>query len=347
MRHAPLAAFAALCLAVWGTVGPAAGQDAARSPAPVRLAGQTALPGYTGDFDHFAVDEPDNQLFIAGEDHGSLEVFDLRTGQHLRTVAGLKAPHSLLYLPDTRELVVIADAGSRVLDARTLAVKRTLTLAAGADSMDFDLRRKRAYVVTGGKDVDMATTALVEIDPYSGKTFGQIDFPTNHTEALAVEQSGDRVFINETAANTLDVIDKKTHAIKARWKITQARQNAPVAYDEKTHRLFVVTRQPGMLIVLNADTGEAVAGFTAPARADQVIWDAGDRRIYVCGGDGHLGVFEQDDADHYRDVGQVQTPPASKTGIFVPDLKRLYLAASPGDSGSVAALVWLDVDPRR
>jgi hypothetical protein len=30
----------------------------------------------------------------------------------------------------------------------------------------------------------------------------------------------------------------------------------------------------------------------------------------------------------------------------VPGLKRLYLAASPGDTGSTAALVWLDVDPR-
>ena len=71
---------------------------------------------------------------------------------------------------------------------------------------------------------------------------------------------------------------------------TRPQQNAPVAYDEKTHRLFVVTRKPGMLVVLNADTGATIASFNAPARVDQVIWDANEPLIFVCGGDGHRGV---------------------------------------------------------
>ncbi|MHB8529895.1 MAG: hypothetical protein ACYC8V_10350 [Caulobacteraceae bacterium] len=319
---------------------------AAPSHGPVRLAGRTLLPGYVGDFDHFAVDRADDRLFLAAEDHGSLEVFDLATGAHLRTLAGFTAPHSPLYLPHSGELAVIADRGSRVLDARTLTVKRALPLAAGADSLDYDAPRGRAYVVTGGKDVKSPVTALVEIDPHTGKIYGQTEIPTNHTEAAAVEQHGDRAFVNETAANTLDVIDKRTHAVEAKWKIAPARQNAPLALDEKTHRLFVVTRDPGMLIVVNADTGATVAAFSAPAKTDQVIWDAPDRRVFVCGGDGRLAVFDQDDADHYREVQEVPTPAAAKTGIFVPALHRLYLASSPGASGSPAALIWLDVTPR-
>ena len=195
---------AAGCAAIFA-IAPAGGRAMAASSGPVHLVSQTPLQGYTGDFDHFAVDQPDNRLFLAGEDHGSLEVFNLKTGKHLKSLGGFKAPHSPLYLADTGELAVIADADSRVLDARTLAVKRTLPLGDRLPILDYDYdaARKRAHVVTGGKDVDMATTALVEIDPYTGKTYGQTDFPTNHTEALAVEQAGDRVFINETAANTL------------------------------------------------------------------------------------------------------------------------------------------------
>ena len=314
--------------------------------APLRLIGETPLAGYTGDFDHLAVDAPDGRLFVAAEDHGSLEVFDLASGVHLQTLAGFRAPHSLIYLPDTHELVVIADAASRVLDARTLIEKRPLALSAGADSMAYDRPHRRAWVVTGGKDVDMATTALVEFDPYNGGVLGHTDFPTNHTEALVVERSGRRVFVNETAANTLDVIDKRSHRVTARWKIRQAQQNAPLAYDEATHRLFVVTRAPGKLIVLNADTGGTVAAFDAPAGADQAIWDAANRRIYVCGGDGNLGVYDEDDANHFRRLADVKTPPASKTGVLAPALHRLYLATSPGQRGTPAALVWLDVPPR-
>lgn len=319
----------------------------AATASPVRVAGHTDLPGYTGDFDHFAVDEPDGRLFLAGEDGGALKVFDLKTGALITSLPGFDAPHSLIYLPDTGELVVVANTKSRVLDAKTLAVKRPLALAAGADSLAYDVARKRAYVVTGGKDVKMTTTALVEIDPYSGKTYGQTAFDGDHTEALAVEDKGDRIFINQTDKNLLDVVDKTTHAIKAKWPVTAAEQNAPIAYDEATKRLFVVTRKPGKLIVVNADTGATVQTFDAPMRVDQVLWDPVGRRVFVCGGDGHLLVVEQDDADHYRALPLVATPPASKTGVYVASLNRLYLAASPGDTKSTAQLVWLDVDPRK
>jgi hypothetical protein len=77
-----------------------------------------------------------------------------------------------------------------------------------------------------------------------------------------------------------------------------------------------------------------------------VVWDAEDRRVFVCGGDGRLAVFEQDDADHYRALAPVATPPASKTCLWAPRLHRLYLAASPGESKSMAQLVWVDVPPR-
>jgi DNA-binding beta-propeller fold protein YncE len=312
----------------------------------VRVAGHTDLPGYAGDFDHFAVDETDGRLFLAGEDGGVLEVFDLKTGALIKTLPGFDAPHSMLYMPKAGEMLVVANSGSRVLDAKTLKTKRNVSLGPGADSVAYDAAKNRLYVVTGGKDVKMTTSALVEIDPTTGTTLGETRFDGDHTEALEVEQSGQRVFINQTDKNLLDVVDKTTHAIRAKWKISEAEQNAPIAMDEKTHRLFVVTRKPGKLVVLNADTGASVQAFDAPMRVDQVLWDAGNRRIYVCGGDGHLAIFEQDDADHYRALPPVATPPASKTGIFVPSLSRLYLAASPGDTKRTAQLVWLDVSPR-
>jgi DNA-binding beta-propeller fold protein YncE len=347
MRLALSATCAVMALAACGPKAPAPNASAAATTQPVRVAGHTDLPGYEGDFDHFAVDEKDDRLFLAGEDGGALKVFDLKTGALIQSLSGFDAPHSLIYLPDTGELVVVANTKSRVLDAKTLAVKRPLTLADGADSLAYDALRKRVYIVTGGKDVKQTTSALVEIDPYNGKSFGQTAFDGDHTEALAVEDQGSRIFINQTDKNLLDVVDKTTHAIKARWPIREAEQNAPIAYDEMTHRLFVVTRKPGKLIVVNADTGATVQAFDAPMRVDQVLWDPVNRRVFACGGDGHLLVVEQDDADHYRALPLVATPPASKTGIYVPSLNRLYLAASPGDTKSVAQLVWLDVDPRK
>ncbi|MDE2276639.1 MAG: hypothetical protein KGK09_10110, partial [Burkholderiales bacterium] len=69
---------------------------------PLRLAGRTPLPGYAGDFDHLLADVPGGRLFVAGEDGSSLEVFDLASGRHLRTVKGFDAPHALHLEATTR-----------------------------------------------------------------------------------------------------------------------------------------------------------------------------------------------------------------------------------------------------
>src|SRR5258708_27614219 len=100
--------------------GTTAGSPAAQAAALV-LKGRTELPGYSGDFDHFAVDLAGNRLFLAAEDHGTLEVFDLKSGQHLQTVKGVETPHSIFYMPDRNRLLV-TDSGTgmtKVLNAST------------------------------------------------------------------------------------------------------------------------------------------------------------------------------------------------------------------------------------
>ena len=62
----------------------------------VKLIKSVDLVGYTGDFDHFAVDYDRNRLLLAAEDHGTVEIFDLKTSAHLRTVGGFGNPHSIL-----------------------------------------------------------------------------------------------------------------------------------------------------------------------------------------------------------------------------------------------------------
>jgi len=53
-----------------GAASPAA--SGASSDSVLVLQGRTELPGYSGDFDHFAVDLQGNRLFLAAEDHGTL-----------------------------------------------------------------------------------------------------------------------------------------------------------------------------------------------------------------------------------------------------------------------------------
>lgn len=328
----------------------ASGASAATTASgPLKLAGSVDIPGYTGDFDHFAYDQKGDRLFLAGEEGKTLEVFKLSTGARVKTLSTVEVPHSLLWMGDRNELLVVdgGPSGLRVIDGASYAVKRTYKLSApGADSVAYDAVANRLFVVTGGKDVPLPVCYLNAIDPATGKVIWSTKFDANHVEALAVEQQGDRIFINVTDKNYLAVLDKKTGKVLKTQTIAEARQNAPLAMDEKTHRLFVVTRDPGKLLVLNADTLKTIAQFKAPARTDQVTWDPANRRVYVTGGEGYVSVVEQQDADHYAEVQQVQSGPGAKTAILSPAGDRLYVAQSPGESKAMGKLIWFDVAPR-
>src|SRR5215470_12195280 len=116
---------------------PAAGTTSAE--AALVLEGRSELPGYSGDFDHFAVDLSGGRLFLAAEDHGTLEVFDLRTGKRLATVGGFETPHSIFPIPQTHRLLITDGSESiKLLDDKTLKPAGTLKLHPGADSIGFD-----------------------------------------------------------------------------------------------------------------------------------------------------------------------------------------------------------------
>lgn len=316
--------------------------------AVLHLGGRTELPAYSGDFDHFAADVKGNRLFLAGEDQGTLEVFSLQTGAHLTTVKGFEQPHGILYLPDVNRLIV-TDSGTgmtKVVDATSYRIIGSIPLTVGADSMYYDSSSKHLYVVTGGKNADpkMPKTIVTEVDPRTGSRIGDMSFDTDFTESMVAEQKGHRLFINLTGKSTMAVIDKTSRRVIDTWPIKGAEMNAAMAYDEAHQRLFVGTRKPFRLLVVDANNGTTLASFDAPGRTNQVIFDKANQRIYMAGDD-YLGVIQQKDGRHYEELAHVPTAKGAKTAILVPELNRLYVAVSPGESKTGGALLRFNVLP--
>lgn len=323
------------------TGGVAAG---AQASLPLELKQTITLPGYSGDFDHFAVDTARGRILLAAEDHATLEVFNLRTGEHLRTVRGFGAPHSILVRPDSPTIIVTdSDKMTHILDADTYTEKGSVHLTPGADSAAYDATANIYYVVTGGKDVDMKTCYIEAINPDTGEELGKIEFQDNHVEALTLERDGDRLFINLAQTNKIAVVDRKKMTVIATWPVPPARQNAMVAFDESNRRLYVVCRDPGMVVVLNSDSGEVTNSLPAPLRADDLLFDRKSHRLYVPGGEGFVGIYDTSDPDHLKQIARVKTAPGAKTGLLLPDSGRLILAASPGETKNMAAVMTFEI----
>jgi DNA-binding beta-propeller fold protein YncE len=322
------------------------GAEVARAQgSSVKLIKSVDLPGYSGDFDHFAVDYERGRLLLAAEDHGTLEVFDLKTSAHLRTVSGFGNPHSILVRKGVPTVFITdsTEKNATVRDATTYVKKQTVNLTPGSDTAKYDAASNLLYIVTGGKDVDMKTCNLEAINPDTGAKVGSVTFQDNHVEAMAFVDGDPRIFINLAQTNKIAVVDRKTMKVTAMWPVPPAQQNAMVAFDPAQHRLYVVTRAPGMVVVMNSDTGAVVGTQPAPLRADEVQYDEATHRLYVPGGEGYLEIYDTSDANHLKVVEKVTTAAGAKTALLIPKMHRLFLAVSPGDTKAMAKVLTYEV----
>lgn len=316
-------------------------------PAPsLRLVKTVTLPGYHGDFDHFAVDSARSRILLAAEDQGTLEVFSLKNGDHLLTVKGpIETPHSILVRSGS-STIFLTDSGnsmSKILNANTYTEVKNVPLIVGADSSGYDAKANILYVVTGGKDVNMKTASLEAVDPTTGALRGSVTFQDNHVEAMALEKHGPRLFINLAQTNKIAVVDRRIMKTIALWPVPPAKMNAMVAIDEAQHRLYVVCREPGMVVAVNSDTGAVISTQPAPSRADDEFYDEASHRLYVPGGDGYLGIYDTSAPDHVKLLSKVPTAPGAKTGLLLPRLHELVLAASPGDTANTAKVLFYTI----
>ena len=100
-----------------------------------------------------------------------------------------------------------------------------------------------------------------------------------------------------------------------------------MALDEAGHRLFVVCRTPARLLAIDSDTG-TITGRAGDGgrRGRRVLRRLSSKRIYVSGGDGAIAVHARREANDGREIVRLDTAKGARTSLFVPDLRRLFLA---------------------
>jgi DNA-binding beta-propeller fold protein YncE len=297
---------------------------------PLKLIATTPMPGFTGDFDHFGLDLKGNRLFLASEDQKTVEVFDLRTGERIHSIRGFGQPLTMAYLPQSDRLVV-TDGGDtdavELVDCKDYKIINTLKLGQGVDHSAYNPLNKYFYVENGGGP-DGKTHVLSIINTNSFKQVGEVaGLPGNSNEGMVIDHEGKKLYVNLTGTDEIGVIDLNTRQLIARWPLPEAHVAHAIALDEPNHRLFTATRKPPQLIVFRTDTGKVVATVPCVGMNSDMSLDVANKRIYVTGSE-TASVFVQRDADHYEHIVEVPTAYRAKSSIFVPELKRLYVADS-------------------
>jgi DNA-binding beta-propeller fold protein YncE len=301
----------------------------AQESAPLKLVDTIPLPGLKdGDFDHFTPDVDGHRIFLTAEQNGKVQIFDTNTNKLIHTIENLKAPHAILYRTDLKKLYVVDgdDSAVKVYDSDSYQMSGQIKVAIDADSIAYDPATKYLYVVTGGREAHTPYSLISVIDTDASKKLRDIKINSNHVEAIVLEKSGPRMFCNITGLNAVGVLDRNKSALQATWPLPAGvKQNVAMVLDEPDHRLFVVTRAPGKLVVFNSDNGKIVASLPAVGLVDDMSYDAKRKRIYLAG-DQFVDVFEEKDPDHYALLAKIPGSFRAKTGTLVPEWNRYYLA---------------------
>jgi hypothetical protein len=112
----------------------------------------------------------------------------------------------------------------------------------------------------------------------------------------------------------------------AKWPVTGAKSNFPMALDEANHRLFLGCRKPAKLLVLDTTSGKQTASVDITGDTDDLFYDSALKRIYISGGAGSITVLQQKGPDDYQALATIPTAPGARTSLFVPEIKRLFVA---------------------
>ena len=301
--------------------------------AVLRPAGTIPMAGIEGRIDHMAATPDGRLLFVAALGSDRVLRIDTEAARVTAVITGVKEPQGVCYLPKSAQLVVAGggDGTVRIYDA-ALKLAATVGGLDDADNVRYDPAADLVYVGYG-------QGALAVIDPHQGARVARIPLD-GHPESFQLERRSARIFVNVPAAGEIEVIDRARRAVIARWKVTGAADNFPMALDQGAKRLFIGTRKPPRLLVMDTEAGKTIATLDACGDTDDLFYDPAGTRIYLSGGEGCIDVFRQTDPSAYERLETVRTLRGARTSLFVPAAHRLFVAVPHRGAQRAAVLVF-------
>jgi DNA-binding beta-propeller fold protein YncE len=277
---------------------------------PLVLTGAIPLPNVQGRIDHFAFDSK-GRLFVSALGNDTEEVIDISAGRVAHSISGIPKPQGVAYSPELNKLFVGSDEGKLyIYDGASLDLITSIDFGDDVDNLRYDGTSRRVYIAYG----DAESGAIGIVDAATNKRLDEEFKVGAHPESFQLETSGPNIYVNLPDLKQIAVINRSTHAI-SRWPLT-LESNFPMALDEPGHRLFVVTRAPPRMAVLDTRSGRVVAALPCVQNSDDVYYDAARGRIYVAGGEGYISVFQQKDADHYELLAKVPSAVGARTAGY-------------------------------
>ena len=286
---------------------------------PLKLERAIPLPGVEGRLDHLAADVAGQRVYLAALGSDEVEVVDLREGRRIARIPGLREPQGIVYVPARRAIYVAnGDDGTvRSYDARTLEHIKTVTLGEDADNLRFDPLHSQLLAAYGAGGIAVLGLDLSRVR--------DLRLPV-HPEAFALTPDAKQLFVNLPGNSSIGRIDLAGMAIESDWAELSANGNFPMALDAAAQRLLVACRDPGELLLIDTASRRILDRISSVGDADDLFFDATTKTAYVIGGEGYIDMVRVG-SSRLTSLAHVATASGARTGLLVPEWRRLLVAA--------------------
>ncbi len=303
---------------------------AARAQQPLELEAKIALGDVGGRIDHLAVDLAHRRLFVAELGNDTVGVIDLTERRVAQRLAKLSEPQGVGYAADTLVVANAGDGSVRFFAGTPLAPVGRLDLKDDADNV---------RVLPDGRSVlvgyDSGGLAIIDVAERARR--GDIALKA-HPEGFQIDPASQRVFVNLPNARQVVVVDRAARRQIAGWSVPELRANFPMAWLAPRGEVVTGFRSPARLVRIRAADGAVLGNQNTCGDADDVFHDARRDRLYVTCGEGVVEVWRADGAGYAR-LARIATVSGARTGLFVPELDRLFVAVRA--RGGAPAAIWI------
>jgi hypothetical protein len=289
------------------------------------------LDGVSGRIDHLAIDLKRRHLAVAELGNDTVDLIDLSAARVVHRIGGLHEPQGVAFVPSA-DLFAVANAGDGAVEffrGGDFSPLGGIDLGDDADNLHVDTGTGHLVVGYG--------SGLAVMDPTTRSKLADGALEA-HPEGFQLALDGSRAFVNVPDAHQIASVDLVAGKQTATWRIPGLESNFPMALDSQGRTVAIAFRGPARLALLDATSGAIIASADTCGDADDVFFDERRRRIYVICGAGAVDVFDRND-DGLGRVAQVQTVPGARTGLFVPELDRLFVASRSPSPGAGAKIL--------
>jgi len=276
--------------------------------------------GGEGGWDYLLLDSGARRLYVSRGTR--VVVLDADSEKTVGEIPGTQGVHGVAIFPDSHRGYTSNGRSSTVtvFDTATLAVVTEVkTTGENPDAILYDPASRRVFTFNGrGKNataIDASTNAVAGTVPLGGKP------------ETGVADGKGRVFVNIEDTNEIAVLDSRGLSLEKRWPIPGCEEPTGLAMDSKTRRLFSVCHNKAM-VVLDADSGHAVATLPIGEGVDAAAFDPATSLAFASNGDGTLTVVREDGPDSYRVVANVPTQRGARTMALDGKTHRIFLATA-------------------